>query len=600
MPRPPEPGPGATFVNKVSSILGAAAVIAIAIVFIVQFRPATGAKNASGPTCALEINGSCISSQDFWATYRFVAPRNTDAARLRPFRLRERTAEGLIERWLLTQDAKRLGLTISEEDLNAELRSGRVHVSLPTDKAEELAYYLGGDGLGRQLLSQGIRLVYVKNRQTKKFDLKQYEKETRTTSQMSPTDFREFQRKELLAARMREVVKSRVRVSENEAFDQFAYERATATVDYVKLERGFYADVVLDQSPKTLDAWAANHKDEIDKIWESRKAQMGSECRVLRSITSRIDPEASEPEAAKAKAKSVIEAAAERIKKGEDFGDVARDVSEDGAALRGGALGCMPKGKLPKPIEDIALALDAGKVSNPIETDQGVVLLKVDSIAKDAEAEKIGRREVVRDLYLAQESERMAAEGAKQILAAVKSGKSLEQALEAHLADLPRPSSSDAKPKAERKADAPARREPVTIDNHPKRPSISTTLPFNLTGTPIEDVKSGTDAARIAFDLRKPGDTPSDVLPLQAGYAVMQLKEKTPVSKEAWDGERERYVSSLRNTKQIEALANYLRQLRSKLVTEIKENPAVVSEPKEDKSKGGGEGPPPIEDIGDE
>ncbi len=588
--------------NKVRSVLGAAAVTAIAIVFIVQFRPATGAQTASGPTCALEINGSCISSQDFWATYRFVAPRNTDAARLKPFRLRERTADGLIERWLLVQDAKRLGLTVSDEDLNAELRSGRVHVSLPADKAEELAYYLGGEGLGRQLLAQGVRLVYVKNRQTKKFDLKQYEKETRTVSQMSPTDFREFQRKELVASRMRDLVKSRVRVSESEAFDQFAYERSTATVDYVKLERGFYADVVLDRSDKSIDAWAEKHKEEIDKVWDARKSQIGDECRQLRSITARVDAEASEPDAAKAKAKATIAAAAERIKKGEDFGDVARDVSEDGAALRGGELGCMPKGKLPKPIEDIAVGLAAGKVSEPIETDQGVVLLKVDAIARGADAEKVGRREVARDLYVAQESERLAAEGSKQILAAVKGGKGLEDALNAHLAGLPKAKIEEKaaeKKDAKKKKDAPAAREAVTVDNHPKRPSISTTLPFNLTGTPIQDIKAGTDAARIAFELAKPGDAPSDVLPLEAGYAVMQLKEKAAASKEAWDKERERYVSSLRNTKQSEALSGYLRQLRSKLATEIKQNPAVVNEPKEDKSKGGGDEAPPIEDLGD-
>jgi peptidyl-prolyl cis-trans isomerase D len=600
MPRPPFPGPGATFVNKVSSVLGAAAVIAIAIVFIVQFRPATGAQSASGPTCALEINGNCISSQDFWATYRFVAPRNTDAARLKPFHLRERTAEGLIERWLLVQDAKRLGLTVSDEDLNAELRSGRVHVSLPADKAEELAYYLGGEGIGRQLLAQGVRLVYVKDRKTKKFDLKQYEKETRTVSQMSPTDFREFQKKELVASRMRDLVKSRVRVSEAEAFDQFSYERSTATVDYVKLERGFYADVVLDRSDKAIESWADKHKDEIDKVWEARKPQLGDECRQLRSITARMDPEASDPDAAKAKAKATIAQAQERLKKGDEFADVARDLSEDGAAIRGGELGCLPRGKLPKPVEEAALALSAGKVSDPIETETGVVLLKVDTVAKGADAEKLARREIARDLYVAQESERMAAEAAKQILAAVKGGKSVEDAVKAHLDELPKPKADKKGEKKDDKKDAPAGREPVTAANHPKRPSASTTLPFNLTGTPIQDVKQGTDAARIAFDLAKPGDAPNDVIPLEAGYAVMALKEKAPASKESWDKERERYVSSLRNTKQNEALAAYVKQLRSKLATEIKQNPAVVNEPKEDKSKGGGEAPPPIEDLGDE
>ena len=102
--------------NKVSSVLGAAAVIAIAVVFIVQFRPATGAQAASGPVCAVEIRGSCVSSTHFWAAYRVLAPRNADAARLRSMGLRRQVIEGLVDRHLLVEDAKRLGVTIGTFD----------------------------------------------------------------------------------------------------------------------------------------------------------------------------------------------------------------------------------------------------------------------------------------------------------------------------------------------------------------------------------------------------------------------------------------------------------------------------------------------------
>ena len=55
---------------------------------------------------------------------------------------------------------------------------------------------------------------------------------------------------------MRDIIKQRVRVGENEAFEQFSREKATATLDFVRLERRFYADLVLDTSPKAMEAWA--------------------------------------------------------------------------------------------------------------------------------------------------------------------------------------------------------------------------------------------------------------------------------------------------------------------------------------------------------
>ena len=111
--------------NKLSSIIGAAAVIAIAFVFIIQFRPASNAARVdSGPTCVAEIHGTCISANNFWAAYRLLTYRGGDAARLKAMGLRRQTAEGLVEQWVLNQDAKRLGIVVSDDD-----GTGFVHVA---------------------------------------------------------------------------------------------------------------------------------------------------------------------------------------------------------------------------------------------------------------------------------------------------------------------------------------------------------------------------------------------------------------------------------------------------------------------------------------
>jgi len=63
-------------VNKLSQFLGAAAVVIIALVFVLQFRPASDtALTSKGPSCAVEIQGDCIPTTHFYAAYRLLAPR---------------------------------------------------------------------------------------------------------------------------------------------------------------------------------------------------------------------------------------------------------------------------------------------------------------------------------------------------------------------------------------------------------------------------------------------------------------------------------------------------------------------------------------------
>jgi peptidyl-prolyl cis-trans isomerase D len=577
-------------VNKLSSYLGGLAIVLVAVVFIIQFRPATGPAINTGPTCVAEVQGNCILTTHFWAAYRLIAPPNADPTRLRSLSLHKAAAEGLVERWLLNEDARRLGITVSDDDVTAELASGRARVSLPADKLREYAYSLG-------LPDDGVRLLRVKSAKTKKFDQKAYQKEIRTMTKMSPTDFRDFERDELIAARMRDLVRARVTVSEKEAHDRFVAAKSTETIEYVRLDRHFYADLAVDPSKKAIDAWAEKNTAEVDKVWESRKPQVLPECRVARHIFVKLETGADDE--AKKKARAKIDRALARVQKGEDFADVARAMSDDPTAVRGGELGCVPKGKMVKPFEDTAFALAAGKVSAVVESDAGYYIIKIEQIATGADAEKLGRSYAARDLYFNDEAERLTAEAAKQILAAVQGGKPLKDALDAQIALLP--SRGEPKP-ADKKADdkkaddsADADRPPLTAANHPSRPTLEVSLPFNLGGDPIPGARSGQQVAKTAFDLKKPGDAPNDVVPLDTGYAVYVLEEKKPASQEEWDKERDSVLATMRGEKENDALIGYLRRLRSTLGSEVKYNAELVAEPK----AGKGEEPPPGEDTGE-
>jgi len=92
-------------------------------------------------------------------------------------------------------------------------------------------------------------------------------------------------------------------------------------------------------------------------------------------ILIKVKPEASESE--KAEAMKKIEEAQKKLKKGDDFAEVAKTSSEGPSASKGGDLGYFGRGQMVKPFEDTAFSLEPGKVSDVLKTQFGYHLIKV-------------------------------------------------------------------------------------------------------------------------------------------------------------------------------------------------------------------------------
>jgi peptidyl-prolyl cis-trans isomerase SurA len=74
------------------------------------------------------------------------------------------------------------------------------------------------------------------------------------------------------------------------------------------------------------------------------------------------------------------ERAHERVTaEGQDFADVAREVSQAGSASQGGLIGPFKKGDLVKELEEAAFSLPVGSVSGVLDTDNGFHIIKVES-----------------------------------------------------------------------------------------------------------------------------------------------------------------------------------------------------------------------------
>ena len=92
-------------------------------------------------------------------------------------------------------------------------------------------------------------------------------------------------------------------------------------------------------------------------------------------ILIRVEPNADE--SVKKAAKEKIEAAQARLKAGEDFAALAKEVSQCPSKEKGGDLGFFSKGQMVKPFEEAAFSLETGVVSDIVETQFGYHLIKV-------------------------------------------------------------------------------------------------------------------------------------------------------------------------------------------------------------------------------
>lgn len=67
----------------------------------------------------------------------------------------------------------------------------------------------------------------------------------------------------------------------------------------------------------------------------------------------------------------------DRLKNGEKFGKLAREVSIDsGSAKKDGNLGYFARGAMVRPFEDAAFKLQVGEISEPIKSEFGYHIIK--------------------------------------------------------------------------------------------------------------------------------------------------------------------------------------------------------------------------------
>jgi peptidyl-prolyl cis-trans isomerase C len=134
---------------------------------------------------------------------------------------------------------------------------------------------------------------------------------------------------------------------------------------------------------KLMDAqWAGKIKiseEDANKYYSENKAKFEMPEQVRAShILIMPDPNATDPNQAKVKAKAKAEELLKKIKGGDDFAELAKTNSGDTySAVKGGDLGFFGKGQMVPEFEKAAFALKPGQVSDVVESQFGYHIIKL-------------------------------------------------------------------------------------------------------------------------------------------------------------------------------------------------------------------------------
>ena len=349
--------------------------LGIIIIVFVAFYGGTKLREPGSEDIA-EVNGEAITQREFAMHYQKLLERYRELFKgslnpelVKSLNLKSSLLEELIQRKLVLQEARDLGLATSDEDLmNAIAQVPEFQVN------------------GRFNKERYIQLLRA--------------------NRLTPAQFETEQREQLTMQRLYGVIADSVHVTEAEVRDRYRIEQEKINLYFIKLPASsFVAEVkateeevktFYDRNKESLkeplrvqveylsypfalfsapveisqkeieDYYTANREAKFHKPKEAR----------LRYVSIRVEQgtDAKTKEAARTRAKRIVEEA----RAGKDFAQLARQESDDPSAAKGGDIGWVVQGQLPPPLDKAIFALAKGKVSDVIETPTGLHIVKIE------------------------------------------------------------------------------------------------------------------------------------------------------------------------------------------------------------------------------
>ena len=523
--------------QHVGGMLGLAIIGALVFVFAVSFgAQSSGWGQGQTVHIAATVEGEKITEKEFDFAINLAGGREVDRDSAQFAKLKGQVLEGLIERQLLVILGRESGVTASRDEAEQNIVDNRLFFTVPIEAlAEQLqaSFLFDAQIAARVLLEDGYRVRQRFEDEDGHFDLEGFQNWVRYGLQVTEETFVEQQRLELITMRVRKLLVSGVRVSEDEVRAAYDRENDTVSIRYVRLTPAAFSER-LEPTDGEIDAWAAEHGDAIEQYYETNKFRYTNLEKQVRArhILLKVAEDASDEE--KAARRAEIEAIAARLEAGEDFAALARELSEDGSAAAGGDLGWNPRGRMVPEFDAVMFELEPGSVSDVVETKFGLHLIRVEGVREGNVSLEEARREIAEKLYREAEGARRAMETAEEYLAAVRDGAELESLV---------PEDQD--------------RLPPQL-----RLQVRTTQPFGRGTQRIAGLGRAPEIAAAAFELTPEDPAPERVFQVRDDLFVIQLDERTVPSDADFAEQKARLAEELLALKQASWLRDRIRDLK--------------------------------------
>ena len=357
------------------------AIVAVFILFIFVDWGAGGAGNGGGidqRAYAARVNGETISYREFdralyytEKNYEQVYHQPLTPDQIQQLGLQKQVLDSLIDQHLLLQQARRLHLGASAEEVRKKI------LDLPTLNPD--GKFVGAEIYARYVTMMGYQ---------------------------SPAEFEEELAREITLAKMESAIQNSIIISPKSADDEYRRTSETARIKYVLYPAAREAANV-SVTPAEVQQYYTTHQSqythgeqraakyliadyakvraqinpsdaEVRKIYDQRheefKAPEGAH---ILHILIKVDQGAPAPvdQAAKAKADDIVR----QLRAGADFGKLAKENSGDpSSAGKGGDMGWVDKGTTVEPFDKAAFTMPLNTISDPIHSVEfGYHIIKV-------------------------------------------------------------------------------------------------------------------------------------------------------------------------------------------------------------------------------
>lgn len=508
--------------------------------------------------CAAQVGDACVAPRDFTAAFQMSVRPDLTPKEIKRLGIRKMILEGLVERELLISEAKRLGISISEEKVDAELALGRFHFSLPAERDGQLPM---------------LTYVNVRHPETEAFNFEIYQRMVRNYARMSSKDFKAYQTDELIASRMRDLSKTAVRVSEAEAYEQFEHGGAKATVRVAQLAADWFARFGVALSEEALRAYMTAHMADIDAAFAAQEATYAENCPLVSEIFFAFPPAADEQDEKETRARAERVAGEAAKASAASFDVLARIHSAAPSASYGGKRGCLSAGEseesaeLFKAVEGLA----PGELSKLVELPRGFHLLRLEQRVPKEELANVGRAYVARPEAARAAADTLTRQFADALKASLAGGKGMQEAVDELTANAI--ATSPLTLSLPKTGGKPSQLETAALESR-DRPQVDVSSSFSRGGVanPVPNAISGAAAKQLAFTLKEVGEVYSEPIETREGLAVLQLKDKEPAKREDFEKNKADIIGEFKEKLEAEALTAFVSRLRKARESEISIN----------------------------